>query len=114
MVIGSETLLAVVVLLCAFFFTLGRWYDAAKKSEAQSQVAFYASLWAATESRSLHKSPVIQRIIDRTHLLKPKEGDADDRVREMNEELEDSLEGIKVERKRREQGMSEIDVEDLV
>jgi len=114
MALSIESIVALTLLLCVFFFTLGRWYDAAKKSEAQSQVAFYAALWAATEARALHRSTVIQRIIEKTQVMKPPADEVPQAVKDMNDELEAAIQGVEKKVQARVNGSANIDLEDLV
>lgn len=87
-----------VIFICLFViaFLLGKLITLQKSNTQTSQIAFAASLWAITEAKALKDGVIIQRTIEKLHLVDKKDEKPTEEVRQMTEAMESALDGLNV------------------
>lgn len=96
-----SSLAAVLVLVAAIVlaFQLGKLQAITKSNTQTSQIAFGAALWAVTEAKALKDGVIIQRTIEKMHIVDKKdEASLSAEAKEMTEAMEAAVEGLSVKR----------------
>lgn len=99
-----EIIFSLVVVLLAvgaifLAFHLGKLQAATKSSTQTAQIAFGAALWAVTEAKALKDGVIIQRTIEKMHIVDKKdEASLSAEAKEMTEAMEAAVEGLSVKR----------------
>lgn len=88
----------IVIFVCLFViaFFLGKLNTLQKSNTQTAQIAFAASLWAITEAKALKDGVIIQRTIEKLHLVDKKDETPSENVKQMTEAMESALNGLNV------------------
>lgn len=94
------SLVVVLLVVGATFlaFHLGKLQAATKSSTQTAQIAFGAALWAVTEAKALKDGVIIQRTIEKMHVVEKKDEKLSAEAKEMTEAMEAAVEGLSVKR----------------
>ena len=90
-----------------------------KALEAQaklSELSFGASVWSLCEAKALRSGAIIQRVIEKVHVVEDKEKEGEQvskEIKKTNEAFDAAIEGLKVKRNRV-TGTENFNPEDLV
>ena len=97
LVIGFSILIFIGAIVAAFFF--GRMITLQRAATQTSQISFAASIWALTEAKALKDGVIIQRTIEKMHVVEKKdEEQLTAEAKAMTEAMEAAVDGLNVKR----------------